>query len=1068
MAPANRTRATAAASAVAFAFFPVGEGVWGSEGRVGAEAEVRAMNLAEHQHHTQPDGAGDVLAGRGELAARMRALDWSRTTLGPVARWPQSLKTAVRIMLTSSQPMFVWWGDELINLYNDAYKAIVGGKHPAALGQPASVVWHEIWDQVGPRAATAMQKNEGTYDEALLLIMERNGYEEETYYTFSYSPVPNDQGGPGGIICANTDDTQRVIGERQLALLRELAASTADARTLADACARSVRCLEANAQDIPFAALYLVAADGRRAALAGTCGIARGHPAAPESVPLDGDAPWPFAQVIVDNQLQLVGGLGARFGDLPAGAWPRPPRQAVVVPIAPARPGGANGLLVAGLNPFRLFDDRYRRFVELMAAQIAASLANAQAYEDERRRAESLAELDRAKTAFFSNISHEFRTPLTLMLGPLEDLLVERPGLLPTAEHEQLRVVHRNALRLLKLVNTLLDFSRIEAGRTTAAYEATDLATLTADLASVFRAAVERAGLRLTVACPPLAGPVYVDREMWEKIVLNLLSNAFKYTFAGEIEVALRQAGGVAELTVRDTGTGIPADELPHLFTRFHRVTGARGRTFEGTGIGLALVQELVRLHGGDVRVASEVGHGSTFTVTVPLGSAHLPPDQIAPAHVHPAHSLRGAAFVGEALRWLPDEPAGGQEPDELLSEQPWGAAEGLSPPRLIVADDNADMRAYVQRLLGAEFHLTVVADGEAALAAARAQTPDLVLTDVMMPRLDGFGLLRELRADPRTRDVPVIMLSARAGEEARVEGLEAGADDYLVKPFSARELLARVQTNVALARVRRATSEHERRLREEAEAARAEAEQLYRQAQDAIRVRDIFVSVAAHELKTPLTSLLGQAQLLQRRMSRDGAHDVRQQVGAAVIVSQARRLDRMISALLDIGRIEQGRLSLERAPLDLCALARGVVEEVQPTIERHVVRCELPDAPLVVDGDALRLEQVVQNLVSNAVKYSPGGGEVVVRVSHSGGEARVSVTDTGIGIPADALPQLFTRFYRAPNVEDRRITGMGVGLYVVKEIVTLHGGTVGVTSAEGQGSTFTFTLPARSSMLSA
>src|ERR1700759_4834165 len=183
------------------------------------------------------------LAGGGELGGRMRAIDWSQTPLGPVNAWPQSLKTCMRIILTSRQPMFVWWGKDLINLYNDAYKSIVGGKHPEALGQPARDVWREIWDQVGPRAETAMRANEGTYDEALLLIMERNGYPEETYYTFSYSPVPNDQGGVGGIICANTDDTRRIIGERQVSLLRELATATADARRIDDAVALAAKAL---------------------------------------------------------------------------------------------------------------------------------------------------------------------------------------------------------------------------------------------------------------------------------------------------------------------------------------------------------------------------------------------------------------------------------------------------------------------------------------------------------------------------------------------------------------------------------------------------------------------------------------------------------------------------------------------------------------------------------------------------------------------------------------------------------------------------------------------------------
>lgn len=766
-------------------------------------------DLAEGQ---STGAVAEFLAGGGEMGARLRAFEWSATPLGPAEQWPQSLKTCVRIMLTSRQPMFVWWGEELINLYNDPYRAIVGGKHPDALGRPASHVWREIWDQVGPRAESAILKNEGTYDESLLLIMERNGYPEETYYTFSYSPVPNDQGGTGGIICANTDDTQRIIGERQLALLRELAARTADARTFDEACALSASCLQTNPYDLPFAMLYLRGPDKRGVVLAETCGIERGHPAVPEAVNLDDDSAWPFAEVFKTQKPRLVSDLKEKFGSLPAGAWNRPPHEAVVVPIAASGQKGKGSVLIAGLNPYRLFDDSYRGFVELVSAQIAASIANAQAYEEERKRAESLAELDRAKTLFFSNVSHEFRTPLTLMLGPLEDILARADGSVPSDTREHIEVAHRNSLRLLKLVNTLLDFSRIEAGRVQAVYEPTDLSALTTDLASVFRSAIERAGIELVVDCPGLPEQVYVDREMWEKVVLNLLSNAFKFTFEGRIEVRLRAAGEGAELTVRDTGTGIPAEEITHLFERFHRVQGARGRTYEGTGIGLALVQELVKIHGGSVRVESEKDRGSAFIVKLPFGSAHLPADRIQARRERASTGSGKNAYVEEALRWLPDyddssslEPAASKDildgPHEIYQE-----TEGDERAYVLLADDNSDMREYVRRLLSARYEVRAVGDGEAALAQAQERVPDLVLTDIMMPRLDGFGLLRALRTNPRTSAVPVIVISARAGEEARVEGIEAGADDYLVKPFSARELLARVRTHLELARIRRET----------------------------------------------------------------------------------------------------------------------------------------------------------------------------------------------------------------------------------------------------------------------
>jgi signal transduction histidine kinase len=756
-----------------------------------AEEVLRRGSLADGG----TDG-GDLFQGGGELGDRMRAIDWSCTPLGPVDRWPQSLKTCVRIVLTSRQPMFVWWGDELINLYNDAYKSIVGGKHPVALGQPASVVWREIWEQVGPRARRTMEGNQGTYDEALLLIMERHGYQEETYYTFSYSPVPNDQGGTGGILCANTDDTQRIIGERRLALLRELAARTADARSWQDAFALSAEAMRTDDRDLAFALLYVLEPDQRALVLAGVAGIERGHRAAPERVELGGETVWPFAEVLDSHVPRTVGGLADRFAELPTGSWPRPPSEAVIWPIAPRGQTGRAGVLVVGLNPFRPLDDDYRTFLSLVAGQIAASVANAQAYEQERRRAEALAEIDRAKTAFFSNVSHEFRTPLTLILGPQEDALAAPDGVLAG---ESLRAVHRNTLRLLRLVNALLEFSRIEAGRVQAAYQPTDLAAATADLASTFRSAIENGGVKLQVELEPLPEPVHVDRDMWEKIVLNLLSNAFKFTFEGTIRVALRAAGDHAELTVADTGIGIAPQELPRLFERFHRVEGARARTHEGSGIGLALVRDLVGLHGGTVAVQSRPGAGTTFTVCLPFGSAHLPPEGLAAPATAPRREVAAEPFVQEALRWIP-----GVTP----APAPAGAA------TVLVADDNADMREYMARLLRPHWTVVEVADGVQALEVARERPPDLILSDVMMPNLGGFGLLRALREDPRTAGIAVVMLSARAGEEARVEGLAAGADDYLVKPFSARELIARVRVHLENRRLRRAAESERNRLR--------------------------------------------------------------------------------------------------------------------------------------------------------------------------------------------------------------------------------------------------------------
>lgn len=744
------------------------------------------------------------LFGNSELAQLMRAFRWADTPLGAPEAWPKSLRTAVGIMLTSRQPIWIGWGRELTYLYNDAYKSIIGGKHPWALGKPTSVVWSEIWQDIGPMLSQAMGGDEGTYVEAQLLIMERNGYPEETYYTFSYSPIPDDDGSVGGIFCANSDDTQRVIGERQLALLRELAATTAEARSWEQACERSARALSTNPRDLPFAMIYMLEPDGRTAALASSAGIHSVHRAAVATLSVDGTGPWPLAAVVDDHRPRVVSGLDLLFQEtFPTGAWQQPPNQAVVLPIMQSGETGRAGFLIAGLNPFRLFDDNYSGFMDLVAGQIAAAIANAEAYEQERRRAEALTAIDRAKTAFFSNVSHEFRTPLTLMLGPLEDAL-RHPDELSPKRLEEVNVAHRNALRLLRLVNTLLDFSRVEAGRVQLNVQETDLALLTRDLASNFHSVCERARLSLNISCDKLPRPAYVDGDMWEKIVLNLLSNAFKFTFAGGIEVRLRDASGRIELSVSDTGVGIPEAELQHVFERFHRVEGQRGRTHEGSGIGLALVRELINLHNGEVRVASEIGRGTTFTVVLPYGEARpltAPGREISPAA--PASS-----FVEEAMRWLPQAAGADPPPSEILrdpvTETPPPGAMAGPRTKVLVADDNADMRDYVRRLLAPHYDVEVVGNGVEALHAIRRESPELLLSDVMMPERDGFALLREIRADPQLSSLPVVLLSARAGDEAKVEGLNAGADDYLIKPFNAQELLARVNTNITMARLRR------------------------------------------------------------------------------------------------------------------------------------------------------------------------------------------------------------------------------------------------------------------------
>ena len=1096
------------------------------------------------------------LEGGGELGERIRRFDWTRTPLGPPRTWPQSLKTAVRIMLTSRQAIWIGWGPELTYLYNDPYKSIIGGKHPAALGQPFAQVWSEIYDVVGPMASQVMTANEGTYVEAQLLIMERHGYQEETYYTFSYSPIPDDDGEPGGLICYNTDDTRRVIGERELALLRELASRTASAKSWTEACTLAAAALSTSRRDLPFASIHTIDPVSGATSVAGAAGI---DEATIARLPLDR---WLRAKSLeihaIDPALQ----------GLPTGDWPRQPTHVAVIPIDASGKAGRAFALVLGLNPFRQPDGAFRGFIELLAGQVDSAIANAQAYEEERKRAEALAELDRAKTAFFSNVSHEFRTPLTLMLGPVEDTLRDMSEPVAPAHRERLELVRRNGMRMQKLVNALLDFSRIEAGRAHALYYATDLSALTADLASSFRSAMEKAGLELRVDCPPLDEPAYVDPDMWEKIVLNLLSNAFKFTFEGSVTVSLRRNAQSFELRVTDTGTGIPQAALGQVFERFQRVEGARSRTHEGTGIGLALVQELARLHGGSVRAQSVEGRGSTFFVTIPRGKAHLPEAWQREAPQRRPGSIV-ETYVSEALRWLPDgesaSEAGAADEANATRAEP-----GADRPRIVWADDNGDMREYVRRLLGTRYEVEAVADGAAALEAVRREVPALVLSDVMMPKVDGISLVKTLRADPHTRSVPIVLLSARAGEEARIEGFDIGADDYLYKPFSAGELMARVgarvemgklqarieqerlalvrlfaQTPVATAvltgpdlvfemanpgyrelvngrdvvgkpllealpeldgqgfdtllrNVMRTGQAHvgrdvpvrlERNGRTEQifvtflygamrgssgeiesviviaidvthqVRARKEMEALTEALRESDRRKDEFIATLSHELRNPLAPLRNSLHVLRIA----GTSTDRAAAILDVMERQVTHLVRLVDDLLEMSRISRGTFELRRERVELAAIVRHAVDTARPLIEaaRHELSVELPRDAMWIDGDPVRVSQILANLLNNAAKYTPPGGRIAVRAERGKDQVEIHIIDNGSGISAEALPRLFEMFSRGERARRADEGGLGIGLALARRLAEMHGGSVGAKSeGHNKGSEFTVRLP--------
>ena len=449
------------------------------------ERIVFAIGFDQRVNVSTQSFASSFLPKTGDTGGLLRSFDWEQTALGAPETWPQSLRTATNILLTSRYAMWMGWGESLSFVFNDAYRPTLRIKHPWALGRPAKEVWKEIWHEIGPRIHTVVSTGEATYDEGPLLFLERCGFPEETYHTFSYSPLAGDSGQVCGMLCVVTEETERILSERRMTTLRELAAALSSSNAEREVLTAVEQQLGGNPKDLPFALLYLYEGNGG-ARLAASTGMPTGHAAAPPLIGPGDNWPWPADEMLNRPRSHVVDRLGDRWSNepLPSGAWDCPPEQAAVVSIRQQGHDRPAGFLIVGINPYRQYDQAYGGFLELIAGQLAGGLSNVRAYEEERRRAEALAELDRAKTVFFSNVSHEFRTPLTLLLGPVEDLLADPDSCAKLEHRHMLQVVHRSGLRLQRLVNTLLDFSRIEAGRMQASYVATDLAAFTADLAS--------------------------------------------------------------------------------------------------------------------------------------------------------------------------------------------------------------------------------------------------------------------------------------------------------------------------------------------------------------------------------------------------------------------------------------------------------------------------------------------------------------------------------------------------------------------------------------------------------
>ncbi|UWZ82381.1 ATP-binding protein [Occallatibacter riparius] len=1091
------------------------------------------------------------------MARLMRELDWRNTELGDPDQWPRSLRVAVRLLLGSGYPMYIAWGPGFIQFYNDAYRPILGKlKHPAALGIGTPDTFPELWEFIGPMFRRVLQTGQETTLLGQALFLNRDGYMEECYYDFSYSPIPSDDlGEVGGVFVTCSEVTGQVFEQRRLKTVRDLGSSDPQARTAEEVCRAAGGVLAENQLDIPFAAIYLVDERVGVATLQAVTGAAAGGPICPETLSLAEDAPWPVRSALEATAVQHVPDLKSRFAQVPAGPWPETPNEAVVIPFSS---GSVNpvGFIVIGVNARKQFDDAMEQFLARCAQVISGRLANARALEDARRRAESLAELDRAKTVFFSNISHEFRTPLTLIASPLEDLASSAS--MSAADLERIDLAQRNVIRLQRLVNNLLDFSRIEAGRVAATFEPLDLALMTKELASGFQSTFDKAGLALVIKAPPLSEPIYVDREMWEKTVLNLISNAFKFTLSGSVTVELAENAESVELRVTDTGVGIPASELSKVFQRFHRIENTPGRSYEGTGIGLALVHELVKIHGGVIEVTSAEGEGSHFIVRLRKGAQHLDSEKIKSAPPKALVSTRLDGFVMEALRWIEESGSSDAAVALPVTDALLGDAAALPQEkrhRLLVVDDNADMRFYLTRLLEPSFHVETAGNGAEALGKMQRGRPDLVLTDVMMPVMDGYALLNSIRSTPEITRMPVIMLSARAGAELELEGREAGADDYITKPFSARELVARVRSALKIAEVRASSEEavraSENRAREVLErttdavfvldrdwrftylnpnaveliangrdligktvwsefpgavgsefwhqyhrvmlenvsvdfqeyypepldkwfevhaypteagiavffrdiTAKLKAETALRQSEKLAAVGRMASSIA-HEINNPLEAITNLLYLIES----DQNMEARTREFLTAAQSELNRVSHIATQTLSFHRNSANPTPVRPAELVGSVLSLFSTRLSHPDL--RIKRQSRGDA--IIRGYPGELRQVLSNLLRNALDAVGQSGEIIIReqaCTHARtGQAgvRITIADSGHGMNREVRKRLFEPFFST-----KPATGTGLGLWVSKQIIDKHRGSIHARSSthpRHHGTVFSIFLPA-------
>lgn len=633
-------------------------------------------------------------------------------------------------------------------------------------------------------------------------------------------------------------------------------------------------------------------------------------------------------------------------------------------------------------------------------------------------------EHNRMQSSFFANVSHELRTPLTLILSPLETLLTDRELRLPPHVREYLASMQRSTNRLLRLINNLLDLAKVDAGKVFLRYEPLDLGKFVTGVIPAFEPLATSKSLILKVEIEPTE-PIWADSDRMDIVLQNLLANALKFTSAGgRVVVRVRDLPTEVRLEVEDTGIGIAEKDMKVIFDRFGQADASVTRRFGGSGIGLALVKDLVELHGGEVVVESVFGQGSTFRVRLQKGTAHIRDDLRDRRAVDlPVSDERRSArspsvsSASEPLSWEEAEPS-----PSLVSQ---------TGPRILVVEDNPDLRSFLRSLLASTYRVTVAVDGQEGLDLARETLPDLILSDVMMPRLSGYDLTRAVKSDPRTRSIPVILLTAKRGLDPALEGFQHGADDYLGKPFSTRELLARMKVHLDLRDLAQKLAELQK-----------------------TAMMSTLAAGLAHEVRNPINAIVNGLPALRHFLPErePGAREAPADALLRVLEDSANRIDRMIVELLDFTNLDRASFRdwdpTEGVSSTLVLLDHQVASGVRVVTDYQFRG--------TVQGRAGPLNQVVMNLLDNAFKALPNGGEVRIVTRDVGGGLELTVSDTGGGIAPEVLPRIFDPFFTTREVG----VGTGLGLHLCKQIIQAHRGELDATSSVGHGATFRVWIP--------